>query len=82
MSADGWKAVDASLNVLAGRNPTFGVVFKGNFNGAFVGAFGGAFGAIRRHIEGDCLPIVSLKGLVKFELIPNAENRFQKLGVM
>lgn len=28
-----WKAVDESLSVLAGRNPDFRVVFRGDFGG-------------------------------------------------
>jgi len=82
MNADSWKVVDASLCVLAERNPAFGVTFKGSFNGVFGGDFGGDFDAVRRHIEGNCLPLSSLKGFVGFELVPNVENRFQNMGLL
>ena len=82
MNADGWKAVDASLGVLAERNPGFRVTFRGDFNGDFGGDFGGDFDAVHQYIEGYCLPLTSLKGFVTFELVPNVENRFQKLGVL
>lgn len=79
MNADGWKAMDASLGVLAERNPGFGVTFRGNL----IGIRGrGNFDASRRHIESDCLPLTSLKGFVKFESVSDAENRFQKMGVV
>jgi len=78
MNAGGWRGVDASLNTLAERNPGFGVTFRGDFNGEF----GVDFGAVRRHIERDSLPLASLKGFVRFELVPNVENRFQKMGVL
>ena len=77
MNADSWKAVDALLGVLAGRNPDFGVTFRDGSNGNFSGDFNTA----RRHIE-SCLPLSSLKGFVRFELVPNVENRFKKMGVL
>ena len=81
MSAESWKAVDLWLNVLAERNPSFGVVFRGDFGGDFWGDSSGGFDAVRQHIEGICLPLASSKNLVKFEFVSNVENRFWKLGV-
>ena len=59
-SFDGWKTVDASLNVLAGLNPDFRVVFRGDFAGLN-----------RQRIDNDHLPLASLKGFLKFEQVPN-----------
>jgi len=67
MSVDGWKAVDASLNTLAGRNPDFRVVFRGDFEGDY--------GVIHQSIESNYLPLASLKGFVKFEQVLNVEDR-------
>ena len=74
MSVEGWKAVDASLNVLAGRNPDFRVVFRGDFAGDFY--------AIRQCVESDYLPIASLKGFVEFEQVSNVENRLLKSVIL
>ena len=70
MTAEGWKEVDASLNVLAERNPDFRVVFKGDYD------------VIRGLIEEDYLPVASSKGFVVFDRAPKVENRFLKLGVL
>ena len=70
------------MGVLAERNPGFGVTFRGDFNGDFGGDFGEDFDAVRRYIEGYCLPLTSLKGFVTFELVSNVENRFQRIGVL
>jgi len=74
MSIGGWKAVDALLDVLAGRNPDFRVVFRGDF--------AGDYHAIRQHIEIDYLPLSSLGGFVEFEQVSNVENRLFKSGVL
>ena len=82
MDAGGWREVDASLNILAKRNPGFGVTFRGDPKADPRGDYGGGeLDAVRRHIEGECLPLASLKGFVRFEQVRNAENRFRKMGV-
>ena len=73
----GWKAVDELLDVLAGRNPDFKVVFKGDLYSFLHGDYDG----VRSLIE-SYLPLVSSKGLVKFQHVPRAENSFGKLGVL
>ena len=74
MRVDGWKALDASLNVLAERNPDFRVVFRGDFarNSRF---------ALQR-VRSDCLPLASLMNLVEFEQVSNVENRLWKSSVL
>ena len=74
MSADGWKAVDVLLSVLAGRHPDFRVVFRGDFAGDYHG--------IRQHIESAYLPLASMGGFLEFEQVSNAENRLLKSGVL
>jgi len=74
MSVDGWKAVDASLNILAGRNTDFRVVFRGDF--------GGDYGVIGQYIESNCLPLASLKGFVKLEQVLNVQNRIFKSSAL
>ena len=74
MNVDGWKAVDASLNVLAGRNPDFRVVFRGDFTGDIR--------VIRRRVESDYLPLASLKGFLKFEQVPNVRIHRLHSGVL
>jgi len=71
MRGNGWKAVDASLNVLAGRNPDFRVVFRGYFMEDC--------DVIRRCFESDYLPLAWPKGFVTFEQVFNAENRLWEL---
>ena len=73
MSVEGWKAVDASLNVLARRNPDFRVVFRGDF--------AGGFDAIRQRVESDYLPLASQGGFLEFERVSNAKNRLLRSGV-
>lgn len=80
LSDDGWKAVDALLDDLAKRNPDFRVVVKGDFCSFRYGTKG-EHDTIRWLVEG-CLPLVSSKGLVRFEQVPDAENRFWKLGLL
>ena len=80
MSDDGWRAVDALLNVLAERNPDFRVVFRGDFD-SFRYGVRGVHDTIRWLIE-DHLPLVSSKGLVRFEQVPHTENRFWKSGIL
>ena len=79
VNGDGWKAVDALLNTLAERNPNFRVVIKGCFYSFLHGVRGG-FEGVRSLVEGS-LPLALSNGLVKFECVPRAENRFRKLGV-
>ena len=74
MSSEGWKTVDTLLNVLAGRNPGFRVVFRGDF--------AEDYHAIRQHIESNYLPLASLGGFVEFEQISNVKNRLLKSGIL
>jgi len=80
MSADGWGTMDASLNILGERNPKFRVVFKGDFDSFRCGTRG-EHDTIRWLIESH-LPLVSSKGLVKFEQVRHAENRFWRSGIL
>ena len=80
MSADGWRDVDTLLNILGERNPEFRAVFKGDFDSFRCGA-SGEHDTARWLIESH-LPLVSLKGLVKFEQVHHAENRFRKSGIL
>ena len=64
-SADGWKAVDASLNALAERNPGFRVTIRGHSPSLRRGV-GDQYDAVRRFLE-SYLPLVSLRSLVMFE---------------
>ena len=78
-SDNGWNAVDELLNVLAERNPDFRVMIRGDFY-SFRYGIRGEHDTIRWLIE-DRLPLISSKGLVKFEQVVDAENRFRKSGV-
>ena len=80
MSVDGWKAVDELLNILAERNPDFRVVFKGDFD-SFRCGIRGKHDTIRWLLETH-LPLVSSKGLVKFEQVLHEENRFWKSRIL
>jgi len=80
LNDDGWGVVDALLDDLAERNPGFRVVFRGDLH-SFRYNIDGQHHSIRWLIESG-LPIVSSKGLVKFEQVTNAENRFRKLGIL
>ena len=64
-SADGWKAVDASLNALAERNPGFRITIRGDSSSLRRG-IGEQYDAVRRFIE-SYLPLVSSKGSARFE---------------
>jgi len=76
----GWKALDALLDDLAELNPDFRVVVKGDFD-SFRYGIQGEHDTIRWLIE--CrLPRVLSKGLVRFEQVPDVENRFWKLGIL
>ena len=79
-STDGWKAVDASLNALAERNPDFRVVFRVDSPPQRRGVEND-YGAVHQFTE-SYLPIVSSKGLVKFEYVSHKENRFWKNRVL
>ena len=74
MRGDGWKVVDALLNVLAERNPNFRVVFKGCFYSFFQGDSDGVRSFITSY-----LPLISLNRLVKFEYA-RMGSRFGRLG--
>ena len=80
LSSDNWKNVDALLSILAERNPDFRVVFRGDFD-AFGCSIGGRHDRVGLVVR-DCLPLVLSKGLVRFEQVPHAENRFRKSGVL
>ena len=75
--ADGWEAVDAVLSVLAERNPDFRVVFRTVFPGS-PDNNQPVCDVVRRFVAGH-LPLVSSKGLVKFEHVCGAENRCWEL---
>ena len=79
LSDNGWNAVDGLLNVLAERNPDFRVMVRGDFY-SFRCGIRGEHDTIRWLIE-DRLPLISSKGLVKFEQVVDAENRFRKSGI-
>ena len=74
-NGDGWDAVDTLFDAMAERNPDFRVVFRGE-----------GFHSMRGDCDGvpkfpeSYLPIVSSKGLVKFEHMADAEFRIRKLG--
>ena len=80
LSDGGWRIVDALLDDLADRNPDFRVVVKGDFDSFRCGMRSGHC-SLRWLVVGR-LPLVSSKGLVKFEQVPDAENRFRKLGIL
>ena len=70
------------LNLLAERNPDFGVVFRGDFYSFRCSTEGEHHGDTTRwRIEGR-LPLISSKGLVKFEQVSDTENRSWKLGTL
>ena len=73
--SDGWDDVDMLFNVLSERNPDFRVVFRGNWPYYKGGGSGTIPGFLKSY-----LPLVSSKGLVKFEHVPDAENQFWKYG--
>jgi len=73
MNSNGWKVVDASLVVLAGRNPDFRVVVRGGF--------AGGNRVVRQRIESDYLPLASLNGILKFEQVPNVQIHRLQLRV-
>ena len=74
MSQDGLKAVDASLNVIARRNPDFRLVFKGDFAGEY---------GVNRHVVGaHYLPLASSKGYIMLEQADIEENPLFKSGVL
>ena len=63
-SADGWKAVDASLNTLAERNPGFRIMIRGD--SSLRRGIWDQYDAVSRFIE-SYLPLVSSKGSARFE---------------
>lgn len=71
---DGWNVVDESLNVLAGRNPDFRVVFRGCFYSFLSGAPDGVRSFIMSY-----LPLFSSNHLVKFEYT-RVGSRFARLS--
>ena len=74
LSKEGLKAVDASLNVIAGRNPNFRLVFQGDFSGEY--------GVIRHVVGIDYLPLASSKGYMMFEQAEDEESPLFKSGVL
>jgi len=77
INSAGWKAVDMSLNILAERNPGFRVVIRVAFPSFSYDAWCTYVGVPPFVVN--YLPLVSSKGLVKFEHIPHVENRFGKI---
>ena len=75
-----WEAVDALLNVLAGRNSDLRVVFRGDFDSFRYGSRGEHY-TVRWLMEAR-LPLVSSKGLVRFEQVPDAENQYWKSDII
>ena len=65
INRNNWKVVDASLEVLAKRNPGFRVVIMASDD---------------RLSVADCLPLTASNGSIVFSS-PVVENRFSKLGV-
>jgi len=80
LSDVGWGGVDALLNNLAKRNPDFRVVFRGDFDSFRYGTGSGRDTV--RHLIEDHLPLISSKGLVKFEQVCHGENRFRKSSIL
>ena len=81
ITAGEWGIVDASLDALAERNPYFRVVFRMDFSSPHYGIRDESDKrAIHRHVERS-FPLVSSKGLVRFEHVPRVTNRFWKRGV-
>ena len=80
MNVDGWRAVDTSLNILAERNPNFRVVFRGDFD-SFRHGVRAERDTLRWLME-EHLPLVSSKGLVKYEQVHHIENRFWKSRIL
>jgi len=74
-----WGDVDTVLNVLAERNPDFRIVFRGDFD-SFRSSVEGRHDDVRSLVNRH-LPLVSSKGLVKFERVPHVENLFRSLGI-
>jgi len=80
LNDDGWGVLDVLLSALAERNPDFRVVFRGDFD-LFRCSIGGELDKVGSLVK--ChLPLVSSKGLVKFEQVPHVENRFRKSGIL
>ena len=80
MDRDGWATVDALLKSIAERNPNFRVVFRGGFYSFQDSTLGEPDGA--RPFIASYLPLVSSGRRVKFEYVPRAENRYEKLGIL
>ena len=80
-TVDRWKAVDALLNALAERSPDFRVVVRGDSSSTQCHGTENDHGAVRWFTE-NYLPLISSKGLVKFEYVPHVENRFWKSHIL
>ena len=76
-----WEAIDASLITLAERNPDFRVVLRGNSTTRRYSGIENDLYALRWFAE-RYLPLVSSKGLVKFEFVPTVENQFWKSRIL
>jgi len=80
MNSDRWGVVDASLVLLSERNPDFRIVLRGDSPSSRYGTWRKYNGAPSFAVS--YLPLVSSKGLVKFERVPHSENRFGKPGAL
>jgi len=78
MNSARWGTVDVLLESLSERNPDFRIVLRGNSPSSFYGTWHTNDGVPSFVV--DYFPLASSKGLVKFEHIPHAENRFGKFG--
>ena len=73
MNRNGWAAVDALLKSMLERYTNFRVVFRGCFH---------PFQDSTRSFVAVYLPLVLSSRRVKFECVPRAENRYEKLGIL
>lgn len=73
--------MDALLNALAERSPDFRVVVRGDSSSTQCHGTENDHGAVRWFTE-NYLPLISSKGLVKFEYVPHVENRFWKSHIL
>ena len=77
MESAGWGGVDATLESLSERNPDFRIVLRGDSPSSFYGTWGNHNGDPSFVVSH--LPVVSSKGLVRFERVHDSENRFGKV---
>jgi len=74
-----WRPVDL-LDSLSKRNPDFRIVLRGDSPSSFYGTWR-AYAGVPSFVV-DYFPLVSLKGLVKFECVSHAEDRFGMYGFL